>query len=201
MATSTSRSTHFRTTRARRRSRHFGKACRWSRWPGGRLSDVLARPSCMRSGWMTGSPTVRPTAMWHVLSPRRLICLPWHICAPGCVRGLPHRRCVMLPDWHAMPVEAIYRTLWDEWREGDVPRLHRLYQQGDVAGTKTLANRLLQKDPAHAEAHHVLGLVAYGEKSLVRGGPSPARSHRVHTETAQGPCEPRCDPALAGATG
>jgi predicted O-linked N-acetylglucosamine transferase (SPINDLY family) len=66
----------------------------------------------------------------------------------------------------ARAVEAVYRTLWDEWREGDVSRLHRLYQQGDVSGAKALANRLLQSDPAHAEAHHVLGLVAHGEKAL-----------------------------------
>lgn len=63
-------------------------------------------------------------------------------------------------------VEATYRALWDEWRQGDVPRLHRLYVEGDREAAGALANDMLQRDPDDAEAHHVLGLLAYGDKQL-----------------------------------
>ena len=66
----------------------------------------------------------------------------------------------------ARVVEATYRTLWDEWREGDVPRLHRLYGERDNAAATTLAMNMLQRDPDDVEAHHVLGLLAYGGKQL-----------------------------------
>ncbi len=61
-------------------------------------------------------------------------------------------------------MEAAYRAVWDEWREGDMPRLHRLYAQNDVAGAEKLAHRMLQRDPADTEAHHVLGLLDYRKK-------------------------------------
>jgi predicted O-linked N-acetylglucosamine transferase (SPINDLY family) len=64
----------------------------------------------------------------------------------------------------ARTVEAAYRALWDEWREGDTPRLHRLYTQDDLAGAEKLAHRMLQRDPADTEAHHVLGLLDYRKK-------------------------------------
>ena len=61
----------------------------------------------------------------------------------------------------ARAVEGAYRDLWDEWREGAVPRLHRLYAAGDRPAAIALANRLLARDPAHPEALHVLGACAY----------------------------------------
>ncbi len=64
----------------------------------------------------------------------------------------------------ARAMEAAYRALWDEWREGDIPRLHRLYTQDDLAGAEALALRMMKRDPADIEAHHVLGLLDYRKK-------------------------------------
>ena len=61
----------------------------------------------------------------------------------------------------AREIEATYRTLWDEWREGDVARLHRLYTEGSCTSAEELAHRMLRRDEADAEAHHVLALLAY----------------------------------------
>ena len=61
----------------------------------------------------------------------------------------------------ARDVERAYRDLWDEWREGAVPRLQRLYAAGDHDAARTLANRLIARDPRHAEALHVLGVLAF----------------------------------------
>ncbi len=61
----------------------------------------------------------------------------------------------------ARAVERAYRDLWDEWREGAVPRLLRLYAGGDGDAARALAHRLLARDPAHPEALHVLGALAY----------------------------------------
>ncbi len=61
----------------------------------------------------------------------------------------------------ARDVERAYRDLWDEWREGAVPRLQRLYAAGDHDAAGTLANRLIARDPRHAEALHVLGVLAF----------------------------------------
>ncbi|HUN41277.1 MAG TPA: tetratricopeptide repeat protein [Acetobacteraceae bacterium] len=61
----------------------------------------------------------------------------------------------------ARSVEAAYRALWDEWREGAVPYLHRLYTSGDFVGAQAFARRLLTRDPSHADALHVLGACAY----------------------------------------
>jgi Tfp pilus assembly protein PilF len=66
----------------------------------------------------------------------------------------------------AHAIEAAYRTLWDAWRERDIPHLHQLYAQNDLAGTKAIARHMLERDPADPEAHHVLGLLAYREKRL-----------------------------------
>ena len=62
----------------------------------------------------------------------------------------------------ARAVERAYRDLWDEWREGAVPRLHRLYAGGDHDAARALANRLIARDPTQADALHVLGALAYG---------------------------------------
>ncbi len=61
----------------------------------------------------------------------------------------------------ARAMESTYRMLWDEWREGDIPRLHRLYTHDDRTGAEGLAHRMLRRDPADIEAHHVLGLLDY----------------------------------------
>ena len=66
----------------------------------------------------------------------------------------------------ARAIEATYRALWDEWREGDVARLHRLYTEGNPAAATELAQRMLRHDEANAAAHHVLGLLAYGDHRL-----------------------------------
>ena len=61
----------------------------------------------------------------------------------------------------ARAVEGAFRDLWDDWREGAVPRLHRLYGAGDRQAATALANRLLARDPTHPEALHVLAACAY----------------------------------------
>ena len=64
------------------------------------------------------------------------------------------------------PSRHTFRTLWDEWREGDVARLHRLYTEGNRTAAAELAQRMLRRDEADAEAHHVLGLLAYHDQRL-----------------------------------
>ena len=64
-------------------------------------------------------------------------------------------------DGLARAIEATYRALWEVWCDGDIPRLHRLYTEGDMAGAEQLADRMLQRDHADIEAHHVLGLLDY----------------------------------------
>jgi predicted O-linked N-acetylglucosamine transferase (SPINDLY family) len=76
----------------------------------------------------------------------------------------------------ARAVEAAYRDLWDAWREGAVPRLHRLYAAGDHAAARALAHRLLARDPAHAEALHVLGAMAYGAGDVAAAAALLARA-------------------------
>ncbi len=69
-------------------------------------------------------------------------------------------------DGLARAVETVYRDLWDEWREGHADRLRRLYAAGDWSGAKTLAQRTLSRDANNADAHHVLGLLAYRDDRL-----------------------------------
>ena len=61
----------------------------------------------------------------------------------------------------ARAIEATYRMLWDEWCEGDVARLHHLYTEGHQHAAAELAHRMLRRDETAADAHHVLGLLAY----------------------------------------
>ncbi len=80
----------------------------------------------------------------------------------------------------ARAIEHAYRDLWDEWNEGAVPRLHRLYVSGDQDGARALANRLIARDPAHPEALHVLGSLAYeagdAAKAVTLLSRAPARA-------------------------
>jgi predicted O-linked N-acetylglucosamine transferase (SPINDLY family) len=62
----------------------------------------------------------------------------------------------------ARAVERAYRDLWDEWREGAVPCLHRQYASGDHDAARGLAERLIARNPTQADALHVLGALAYG---------------------------------------
>ena len=47
------------------------------------------------------------------------------------------RRCAT-PLGLARAIEATYRMLWDEWREGDVARLHRLYTEDNQRGRQRI---------------------------------------------------------------
>jgi len=76
----------------------------------------------------------------------------------------------------ARAVEAAYRDLWDEWQEGAVPHLHRLYASGDRAGTQAFAHRLLARDPNHADALHVLGACLYQSGDLAQATALLARA-------------------------
>jgi predicted O-linked N-acetylglucosamine transferase (SPINDLY family) len=90
----------------------------------------------------------------------------------------------------ARAIEATYRTLWDQWRDGDVARLHRLYTEGNRTAATELAQRMLRRDEADAEAHHVLGLLAYRDHRLgdadshlraaVARAPAQAEMHANH---------------------
>lgn len=70
------------------------------------------------------------------------------------------------PEGLARIVETTYRQLWDEWREGDVGRLRALYEQGHLSAAAELAVRMLQHQDNAADAHHVLGLLAYRDNRL-----------------------------------
>jgi predicted O-linked N-acetylglucosamine transferase (SPINDLY family) len=63
-------------------------------------------------------------------------------------------------------IEATYRMLWDDWREGDMTRLRRLYSEGDLPAATGLARRILLQDATNADANHVLGLLAYRQHRL-----------------------------------
>jgi predicted O-linked N-acetylglucosamine transferase (SPINDLY family) len=58
----------------------------------------------------------------------------------------------------AREIEVAYRALWDEWR---VDRPRDLYAQGKRAEASALSERLLQRNPTHADALHVLGIDAW----------------------------------------
>ena len=66
----------------------------------------------------------------------------------------------------ARAIEATYRDLWDEWREGYGGKLRRLYTSGDLPAATALAQRIISRDANNADAHHVLGLLAYRDNRL-----------------------------------
>ena len=88
--------------------------------------------------------------------------------------------------------------LWDEWCEGDVARLHHLYTEGHQDAAAELAHRMLRRDEAFADAHHVLGLLAYHDnrqtevdthlRAAIVCAPAQAELH----------CESCRDPAQTG---
>jgi predicted O-linked N-acetylglucosamine transferase (SPINDLY family) len=91
----------------------------------------------------------------------------------------------------ARAIEATYRMLWDEWREGDVARLHRLYMQGHQDAAAELAHRMVRRDETPADAHHVLGLLAYHDnrqteadshlRAAIACAPAQAELHANHS--------------------
>ena len=60
------------------------------------------------------------------------------------------------PDGLARHMEDAYQTLWEQWREGEVPTLHRLFGAGDLAAARRLAQHMLARDADNFEATHVL---------------------------------------------
>ncbi len=90
----------------------------------------------------------------------------------------------------ARAIEATYRMLWDECCEGDVARLRRLYAQGHQREAAELARRMLGRDETDAEAHHVLGLLAYYDnrqaeadshvRAAIARAPAQAELHANH---------------------
>jgi predicted O-linked N-acetylglucosamine transferase (SPINDLY family) len=84
----------------------------------------------------------------------------------------------------ARQVEAAFRTLWNDWREGDAARLRRLYAAGDLETARSLGERMLARDPADAEALHVLGLVAFARGDAVAAATALTRATSVHSNAA-----------------
>jgi predicted O-linked N-acetylglucosamine transferase (SPINDLY family) len=76
----------------------------------------------------------------------------------------------------ARTVERAYRDLWDEWREGAAPRLHRLYSGGETDAARALANRLIARDPTQPDALHVLGAFAYAAGDVATAAALLARA-------------------------
>ena len=113
-ATSTSRSTRFRTTREPRRSRRCGKACRWSRSPVG--------PSVGRFGAMI----LHAVGLDDWVGGDVDAYVARAIAAAGDLGALARLRAELRPRFATSPlhdgaglaraVEAAYRALWDEWR-------------------------------------------------------------------------------------
>src|SRR5579872_3618822 len=66
----------------------------------------------------------------------------------------------------ARSIERSFRMLWDEWRLGGSTNLHQLYQAGDTIAATDVAHRILDREPDNAEAHHVIGLLAYRDNRL-----------------------------------
>jgi predicted O-linked N-acetylglucosamine transferase (SPINDLY family) len=65
------------------------------------------------------------------------------------------------PAGLAAGIEAAYRRLWDEWRGAEAGELLRLYASGDRETARVRAEALAAQDPGHADALHVLGVLAY----------------------------------------
>lgn len=95
-------------------------------------------------------------------------------------------------DGWARAMEAAYRRIWRDWcaRQGAAPvavradatstaRLHQLFLSGDHAGAEALALQLIQADPKDAEAHQVLGLIAYQRGDFASAEASLERSIAV----------------------
>ncbi len=61
----------------------------------------------------------------------------------------------------ARTMEATYRALWDAWRGADVALLHKQYSTGDRDGAAATATTMLDRDPSHPDALHVLAVIAY----------------------------------------
>jgi predicted O-linked N-acetylglucosamine transferase (SPINDLY family) len=61
----------------------------------------------------------------------------------------------------ARAVEHAFRELWEEWRQGTVPRLRQLYAAGAQDDARELAGRMLARDPAQPDALHLLSAYAY----------------------------------------
>ena len=110
------------------------------------------------------------------------------IACGNCGSASPRRRCATRAGL-ARDIEQTYRTLWNEWREGDVARLHRLYTEGNRTAAADLAQRMLRRDEADAAAHHVLGSAGLSRPSAWRGRYSPAAAPS-HTF----PRRPNCMP-------
>ncbi len=79
-----------------------------------------------------------------------------------------------------------------------VARLHRLYAEGDRAAAAELAQRMLRRDAADAEAHHVLGLLAYRDHRLGEADAHLRCGHRARSRAGRIACQPRGDPAQTG---
>jgi len=71
-------------------------------------------------------------------------------------------------DGLARAIEAAYAALWENWRDGEAPRLRALYTAGDFDAASALADDLLAHRPDHADALHIRALIAF------RGGDAAA---------------------------
>ncbi|MBN8897930.1 MAG: tetratricopeptide repeat protein, partial [Rhodospirillales bacterium] len=61
----------------------------------------------------------------------------------------------------ARAVEAVYRSLWEEWRSGRgaSARLHALFSTGQMDALRHEADRVLASDPTHPDALHLLAML------------------------------------------
>jgi protein O-GlcNAc transferase len=94
--------------------------------------------------------------MWHAPLSRPATPTRLTDCAPRCVAASPLGDAAGL----ARDIEAAYRTLWQTWcANDDAARMRQRYQSGDGEAATALAEAILARNPDHAGALHILGLV------------------------------------------
>ncbi|HTI79928.1 MAG TPA: tetratricopeptide repeat protein [Acetobacteraceae bacterium] len=92
------------------------------------------------------------------------------IAAAADVDALAHLRATLRQRFAASPLcdaaglarefESAYRILWQAWcGDDDTAHLRRLYEAGDTGKAGRLAEALLARNPDHAGALHILGLI------------------------------------------
>lgn len=99
--------------------------------------------------------------------------------AAGDLDALERLRAALRPTFRASPlhdasglaraIEQTYQDLWDIGPEGEAPRLRHLYQSGAQRDALVLADRLLRRNPRHADALHIRALAAYRDGNATQG--------------------------------
>jgi len=85
----------------------------------------------------------------------------------------------------AQHIESVYRTLWQNWCDGDdTARMRQRYAAGDHADATALAEAILARNPNHTGALHILGLVRLNAGDASSATALLRRAAAVHADAA-----------------